>query len=267
LVVVSAKLLDSVVAERELLSKVYKLVEADPEVQALWFMSNTMAVSRLKYNDHGPVHARIAAGAALYLYKLLRQRGVESTLVRDGVVDDEGLAWLVPLLGGLLHDIGNSIHRDMHEKTGALLAKPIIDRVLAKVIPDKYTRVKLRQEVMHAIHCTSYDVECLTIEAGCVKVGDGLDMAEGRARVPYKLGGITIHSVSALSIKRVEITPAEKHPIRIDVYMTERAGLFQVDNVLMPKIISTPLRDYVEVYAIVDGAYLKSYSPMPPGSR
>jgi len=31
-------------------------------------------------------------------------------------------------------------------------------------------------------------------EAGCVKVGDGLDVAERRARVPYKLGGISIHA-------------------------------------------------------------------------
>jgi len=38
-------------------------------------------------------------------------------------------------------------------------------------------------------------------EAGCVKVGDGLDVAEGKARVPYKLDGISIYSVSALSIK------------------------------------------------------------------
>jgi len=112
---------------------------------------------------------------------------------------------------------------------------------------------------MHSIHCTSYDVECLTIEAGCVKVGDGLDMAEGRARVPYKLGGISIHSISALSIKMVEITTSDKRPVRINVYMSEKAGLFQVDNVLMPKLNSTPLKNYVEVYAIVDNTYLKSY--------
>lgn len=259
MVVVGPKLLDSIITGNELLTKVYKLVESDPEIQALWFMANTMAVTRLKYNDHGPVHARIASGAALYLYQLLRKSGVESTLVKDGVVDDEQLTWLVPLLGGLLHDIGNSIHRDLHEKTGALLAKPILDRVLKKVVNDTYTRVKIRQEIMHAIHCTSYDVECLTVEAGCVKVGDGLDMAEGRARVPYRLGEVTIHSVSALSIKKVEVLPSDKRPVRVNIYMLEKAGLFQVENVLMPKLNTTPLKHYVEVYAIVDNTYLKSY--------
>lgn len=259
MVIVNTKLLDEVLGENILLRRAYNLLENDIEVRSLWYMANVMAVNRLKYNDHGPVHAKIAAGAAVYIYKLLRQNGVESTLIKDGVVDREEYAMLVPLIGGLLHDIGNSVHRDLHEKIGAILAKPIIERVLEKIVEDPYTRFKLRQEIMHSIHCTSYDVECLTIEAGCVKVGDGLDMAEGRARVPYKLGGISIHSISALSIKMVEITTSDKRPVRINVYMSEKAGLFQVDNVLMPKLNSTPLKNYVEVYAIVDNTYLKSY--------
>jgi len=112
---------------------------------------------------------------------------------------------------------------------------------------------------MHSIHCTSYDVDCLTVEAGCVKVSDGLDMAEGRARVPYKLGGVSIHSVLALSIKMVEIATSDKRPIRINVHITETADIFQVDHVLMPKLNTTPLRDHVEVYAIVNNTVLKSY--------
>jgi len=140
MVVVSVRLLDEVLSSSRLLKRVYAYLESDPEVQALWFMSNTMAVSRLRYNNHGPVHAKIATGAALYLYKLLRKSGVESTLLRDGVVSSEEYAWLVPLIGSLLHDIGNSEHRDLHEKIGALLAKPIIDKVLEKVIPGAYER-------------------------------------------------------------------------------------------------------------------------------
>ncbi|MEM5822728.1 MAG: HD domain-containing protein [Ignisphaera sp.] len=259
MVVVNAKLLDTLIAESNLLRNIYDQLVSDPEVQSLWFMSNVMAVNRLRYNDHGPVHAKIATGASLYLYKLLRERGVESTLISDGVVDRDEYTYIVPLIGGLLHDIGNSIHRDAHEKTGALLAKPIIDRVLEHFINDKHITTKLRQEVMHAIHCTSYDVDCLTIEAGCVKVGDGLDMAEGRARVPYRLGGVSIHSVSALSISKVEIEPSTRRPIKISIYMTERAGLFQVDNVLMPKVSTTPLKNHVEIYAVIGSSVLKSY--------
>jgi metal-dependent HD superfamily phosphatase/phosphodiesterase len=258
-VIVNAKLLEAILPSNELLFKAYRLIASDFEVQTLWYMSNIMAVNRLKYNDHGPVHAHIVAGTALYLYQLLRSRGVESTLMRDGVVENEAYTWLIPLLGGLLHDIGNSVHRHMHEATGALLAKPIIDRVLEKLIEEPAIRIRIRQEIMHSIHCTSYDVECLTIEAGCVKVADGLDMAEGRARVPYKLGGVTIHSISALSIKKVEITPSDKKPIRVNVYMSERAGIFQVDEVLMPKLNTTPLRTLLEIYILVENNVLKHY--------
>ncbi|MCC6034464.1 MAG: HD domain-containing protein [Desulfurococcaceae archaeon] len=259
MVIVNAKLLEAILPSNELLFKAYRLIASDFEVQTLWYMSNIMAVNRLKYNDHGPVHAHIVAGTALYLYQLLRSRGVESTLMRDGVVENEAYTWLIPLLGGLLHDIGNSVHRHMHEATGALLAKPIIDRVLEKLIEEPAIRIRIRQEIMHSIHCTSYDVECLTIEAGCVKVADGLDMAEGRARVPYKLGGVTIHSVSALSIKKVEIIPSDKKPIRVNVYMSERAGIFQVDEVLMPKLNTTPLRTLLEIYILVENNVLKHY--------
>jgi len=258
-VIVNAKLLEAILPSNELLFKAYRLIASDFEVQTLWYMSNIMAVNRLKYNDHGPVHAHIVAGTALYLYQLLRSRGVESTLMRDGVVENEAYTWLIPLLGGLLHDIGNSVHRHMHEATGALLAKPIIDRVLEKLIEEPAIRIRIRQEIMHSIHCTSYDVECLTIEAGCVKVADGLDMAEGRARVPYRLGGVTIHSISALSIKKVEITPSDKKPIRVNVYMSERAGIFQVDEVLMPKLNTTPLRTLLEIYILVENNVLKHY--------
>lgn len=255
------KLVRALVAGNRLLETAYRELAEDPEVQALWEMANVMAVKRLRYNDHGPVHAQVAAGAALYLYSLLRAKGVESTLLRDGVVDSEEQAWLVPLVGALLHDVGNAVHRDDHERVGALLALPIVDRLLAKVVEDARARVRLRQEILHSIYCTAYDVECLTLEAGCVKVGDGLDMAEGRARVPYSMGSVNIHSVSALSIKSVEIMEGDSHPVKIVINMDETAGVFQLDEVLMPKLLTTPLKKYVEVFAIARDRVLKTYSP------
>ncbi len=259
--VVGKHLLDEVLADKPWLRRAYSIISSDPEVRALWEMSNVMAVKRLLYNDHGPVHARIAAGASLALYELLVEHGVESTLLRDGVVDKREYAWLVPLYGALLHDIGNAIHRDLHEKLGALLARPILDRILPEIIEDRELAVMLRQEIMHSIFCTAYDARCLTVEAGCVSVGDGLDMAEGRARVPYHMGSINIHSVSALSIKRVEITRGDDTPIKINIYMDEMAGVFQVDEVLMPKLKTTPLKDYVEITAISGDREIKTYSP------
>ncbi|MGB9827899.1 MAG: HD domain-containing protein [Thermosphaera sp.] len=259
MVTIGPGLLPELVNTSPLLRKAYEAVVSDPEVPVLWELSNIMAVKRLKYNDHGPVHAHIAAGAALSIFHLLIKKGITPSLIKDGVLNNVEHAMLVPLLAGLLHDIGNSVHRDMHERIGAVLAIPIVDRVLRHIIKDEREVLRLRQEVSHAIYCTSYDVECLTIEAGTVKVGDGLDMAEGRARVPYRLGSVSIHSVSALSIKKVEIEEGVQNPIRVNVYMTEMAGIFQVDEVLVPKIKTTPLRNLIEVHAIIGSEEVKSY--------
>jgi len=261
MVVVNQDLIKKFLEANPLLRKAYEVLASDVEARELWFMSNVMAVKRLKYNDHGPVHAHIAAGASLELYRLISEAGVESTLVKDGVVDDPRHSWIVVLYGALLHDIGNAVHRDLHEKLGSFLAKPIIDRALSKIIDDDALRIRLRQEIMHSIHCTAYDVKCLTVEAGCVAVGDGLDMAEGRARVPYRMGQVNIHSVSALTIKKVDISRGDRTPVKINVYMDELAGVFQVDEVLMPKLRSTPLRDLIEISVIVDGKELKTYTP------
>ncbi len=261
MVVVGPDLLNKFLKTRPILRRAYNALVGDPETRELWYMSNVMAVKRLRYNDHGPVHAHIAAGASLEIYRILREHGIESTLVRDGVISDDELAWIVVLYGALLHDVGNAIHRDLHEKLGSLLAQPLIDRALARVIDDQATRIRLRQEIMHSIHCTAYDASCLTLEAGCVAVGDGLDMAEGRARVPYRMGQVNIHSVSALTIKKVEILEGDKAPVKIVVYMDELAGIFQVDEVLMPKLRTTMLRNYIEISAVVNGKELKTYTP------
>ncbi len=43
----------------------FRLLENDGEAQSHLRMANVMAVKRLTYNDHGPVHARIVADSAL----------------------------------------------------------------------------------------------------------------------------------------------------------------------------------------------------------
>ena len=77
--------------------------------------------------------------------------------------------------------------------------------------------------------------------------GDGADMANGRARIPFFMGKVDIHSVSALSIKAVRIVKGTNKPVRIEVDMTESAGVFQIQNVLGLKIRSSGIQDYIEV--------------------
>jgi len=244
----------------ELLRAAYDFLERDLEVQTLIKMSNIMAVGRLRYNDHGVIHSRIVCGSALELMQILIDAGVKPSTLAYNTARSLDEAKLVVLVAAYLHDIGNSIHRHNHEYVGALLAKDLIDRLLENVLPGaKEYKYMLRHEIMHAIYATESNTKALTVEAGIVKIADGTDMAEGRARIPYKMGKLDMHSVSAIGIKRVEISKGVNSPARIEVHMNDFAGLFQIEAVLRPKILSSGIEKYFEVYALINGNEHKVY--------
>lgn len=248
---VGPTLIDRHLRSNKLLNKAYQLITKDREVTELWKLSNINAVTRLLYNDHGPVHARIAAGSALEIFSLLVTNGVKPTSVEQGTAGNIEEAKLIVMLGALLHDIGNSIHRYQHELVGALLAKDILDRILPKTLGPKHPYLySIRQETLHAIYATAMDVQALTVEAGTVKIADGTDMAEGRARFPYRRGKTDIHALSALSIQKVYISRGRERPIRITVQLSDKAGFFQIERILLPKINTTPISRYFEIQAI-----------------
>lgn len=259
MVVVSPQLIYKHIEGSSLLKLAFNIVEEDDEISELLKMSNTMAVVRLRYNDHGIVHSRIVAGASLELFDLLMSSSITPTSLRDGTAKNVDEAKLVVLLAAYLHDIGNAVHRVNHEFIGALMAKDILDKVLPRLGFIGRKCYILRQEVMHIIYATEYNVNCLTTECGIVKISDGLDMAEGRARIPYRLGKLDIHALSALSIKKVEIEPGIERPIKIVVYMDEHAGVFQLDEVLIPKIRASGLGDYIEIYISTPTRYTKFF--------
>ncbi|MCD6324749.1 HD domain-containing protein, partial [Candidatus Bathyarchaeota archaeon] len=115
------------------LRKVFNFLENDVETQTYLQMANVMAVERLRYNDHGPVHSRITSGSALEIFEILSRRFTPTT-VRDGVCGLED-AKVAVLCGAYLHDIGNAIHRDAHHMHGCIIASPILDRLLSKIYP------------------------------------------------------------------------------------------------------------------------------------
>jgi metal-dependent HD superfamily phosphatase/phosphodiesterase len=51
----------------------------------------------------------------------------------------------------------------------------------------------------------------------------------------------------------------EEKPIRIIVEMTESVGFFQIEEVLFPKILSNPVKPYIELYGRVTGEDLRRY--------
>ena len=76
----------------------------------------------------------------------------------------------------------------------------------------------------------------LTLEAGIVRVADALDMEQGRSRIPFERGRVSIHSLSAAAIEDVVIEDGETRPIRIEILMNNSSGIFQVDEVLKAKL-------------------------------
>jgi metal-dependent HD superfamily phosphatase/phosphodiesterase len=243
-----------------LLRSAFRILEDDDEVMEMLKISNIMAVSRLRYNDHGVTHAKIVAGTALELLDILMNSKITPTTLRDGTAKSIDEAKLVVLFASYFHDIGNAVHRANHEFIGALLAKDILNRLLPKIGITDRKLIALRQEIMHTIYATEYNVKCLTIECGVVKVGDGLDMAEGRARVPYKLGKLDMHALSAISIKKVEVEAGDSgRPIKIVVYMDEYAGVFQLEEVLIPKIRTSGIGNYIVVYIHTPKRFEKFY--------
>ncbi|MFP3950872.1 MAG: phosphohydrolase [Candidatus Bathyarchaeia archaeon] len=238
--------------------RIFQLMESDMQIQTYLRMSNSMVVDRMNYNDHGPVHARICSGAALEVFRLLTNN-IEPTTVTLGVTDLEG-AKIVVLCGSYLHDLGNSIHRDLHHIHSCYLASPILDHLIGQVYRDDLDQAhRIKCEVLHAIYSHDEGVSCLSVEAGAAKVADGTDMAEGRARIPYRSGRTDIHSISATAIEKVELKPGKERAVKIIVHMSNPAGIFQIQEVLARKISTSGIQEHVEVVARVDGEEMRTF--------
>jgi metal-dependent HD superfamily phosphatase/phosphodiesterase len=226
-------------------------INASQTIQAYWEASNITAIGRLRINDHGPVHIKIMTNIALKLLRLLADAEVTPSIVADYALEPAD-AEVVVVLASCLHDVGHAIHRRDHEELSVVLAAPLIDGFLAGLY-DERTATLLKAETLHAVLTHQRDIPPLTLEAGVVKVADALDMEAGRARIPFTTGGPTIHSVSAMAIRKVRLSAGEKKPIRIAIEMTNSAGIYQLDNLLREKLKNSTLAPYVEVIAEIAG--------------
>jgi len=90
----------------------FKDVVKDPEVVVLVAEADRQ-LAVLGYTEHGPRHARLVAKNARAILVALEA--------------DERAAELAAI-AGYLHDIGNVVSRDKHERTSALLARDILVR-------------------------------------------------------------------------------------------------------------------------------------------
>jgi uncharacterized protein len=234
------------------LKHVIDKVKEDVKLQSYWKCANVMAIDRMGYTDHGPTHVKIVANLALKLMRILMDLQVKPSIVRCYGMKNED-AEVVVVLGSIFHDLGMVVTRHDHEKYSVLLALEFIERCLSSIY-SKEERAIITSEVMHAIVSHEQPNEPLTVEAGIVSIADALDMEAGRARIPFEAGKVDIHAVSALSIEKVEVIEGRKKHITIKITMSNSAGVFQIDELLKPRIESSGLQEYFHVVAEITGA-------------
>ncbi|MFN8471719.1 MAG: HD domain-containing protein [Anaerolineae bacterium] len=233
------------------LKAVVDRVNADPELFALWHVANINAVKRLGMSDHGPVHVQLIANIALKLLRTIMAYGGVPNIVSDYDMTSDD-AEVIVVLAALLHDVGMSIHRNDHEHFSLFIASDKLKSLLEGIYP-AFQGTVVRSETLHAIIGHRSKGKPLTLEAGVVRVADALDMAKGRSRIPFEAGQINIHSLSAAAVEQVSIEPGETKPIRIEIVMSNSAGIFQVDELLKDKLRGSGIEQYVEVEAHVEG--------------
>ena len=243
--------------------RMMKQLLENEEIKAIQDYANTVSITRLGLNDHGPVHMRTVCHNALKMLSILHDAGVETSLQKEhaGSFADSVVAVMI---AAFLHDAGMTIGRKDHELYAGIISYQMITDVLQKSLPeDTMRRTIIRSMAMEGIlgHMATRPIH--SIEAGLILIADGCDMTKGRARIaleiPTKPSEGDIHKYSANSIEKVHITQGTEHPIKIEVLMKSEVGLFQVEGVLMPKIQSSPSKHLVELYACVEVQETKRY--------
>jgi metal-dependent HD superfamily phosphatase/phosphodiesterase len=243
------KTVSGLLVNRPKARKMWTLLREDAETKADWDMANYIAVAKLKYNDHGEIHAKIVAANALKMLKLLLDNGVPTSVMKEKAGDEDDVH-LIVLAGALLHDIGNQVHRENHNVSGVYLALPVLNRLLPKIYKDEEIMYEIRGHILHCIYSHEFEILDLTEESALVGIADGTDMTKGRGRLAFDKGNVNIHTVSALSIEKVEIKQGEDVPVRILIYLNNSAGVFQIQETLGKKIVGGPLEDYCEIIAV-----------------
>jgi metal-dependent HD superfamily phosphatase/phosphodiesterase len=245
----SVKTLQEGLADCPKALKLFQLLSSDPELKTLLNLANFIAVRKLGYNDHGPIHAKIVAANGITILKIILASDKVELDSMSGLGLSEDDAHLIVMAGCLLHDIGNAVHRLEHEEFSVMYGKSILDRLLPELYPDISQRTAITQQILHTLYAHDEGQNALTIEAAIVVIADGCDITKGRGRLSYDLGKHDIHSISALSIESVDILKGKEKMIDIHVKMSNSAGIYQLQETLGKKVAVSPLKDHIEIVA------------------
>jgi metal-dependent HD superfamily phosphatase/phosphodiesterase len=236
-------------------------VNDDDQVKAWWHVSAVNATRRLGMSDHSWVHIQIVLNIGLRLARLLFRRGVTPSVVADYAMSERD-AEVVVAAACLMHCVGMSIHRDDHERYSLFLTADKLGSLLSDAYEEPERSI-IVAEALHAIigHRREGGTP-FTVEAGIVRVADALDMARGRSRVPFEAGHQNIHSLSAYAIEEVKISPGRDRAVRVEIAMSNSAGIFQVDELLATKLRGSGLEEHVEVIARIEAEHEQRLIPV-----
>jgi metal-dependent HD superfamily phosphatase/phosphodiesterase len=241
------------------LEALLEAANSDPRLKAWWYAAQVNA-DRLGMSDHSWIHVQIVVNIALRIFRLLHRRGLEPAIVTDYGMGPQD-AEVVIAAGCLFHDAGMAIHRMDHEAYSLFLAADSLPQLLEECY-DEPERSIITAEALHAIIGHRRRGEPITFEAGVVRVADALDMAEGRSRVPFSSRRPNIHSLSAAAIAGVKIEPGREKAVRVEIDMTNSAGIFQVDELLATKLRGSGVEDQIEVVARIEAEHEKRLVPV-----
>jgi metal-dependent HD superfamily phosphatase/phosphodiesterase len=242
------------------LERLIDAVNADEQVKAWWHVSAVNATRRLGMSDHSWIHIQIVLNVALRLSRLLFRKGVVPNVVADYGMSERD-AEVVIAAGALFHDTGMTIHRADHEAYSLFLTADKLGSLLVDAY-DEPERSIIVAEALHAIIGHRRRGEPFTIEAGIVRVADALDMARGRSRVPFEAGHQNIHSLSAYAIEEVKIVSGKDRAVRVEIAMSNSAGIFQVDELLATKLRGSGLEQHIEVIARIEAEHERRLVPV-----
>jgi metal-dependent HD superfamily phosphatase/phosphodiesterase len=236
----------------------------DEEIHTYQELANTVSIKRLGFNDHGPVHMRKVAINAMRMFNLLMEAGIRPSLVNEDI-GTETDSRIAVLLAAFLHDIGMSIGRQSHEMSSFILANPLMERVLKCIFPDEAARwIAIKTVALEGImgHMTHHAIH--TLEAGIILICGRLRHGKG-TRAHFRLllnqqsRGGDINKYSSASVERVTIEKGGEKPLKITVEMSASVGFFQVEEVLISKIMASTVKKHIELYAFVSGRDVKRY--------
>ncbi|MDD1723893.1 MAG: hypothetical protein LUQ07_02045 [Methanospirillum sp.] len=233
----------------------WDILTKESEIPVIWDMAEYITTEKLRMNDHGRTHALVTAASSLRILELLQSSGIVPDVVKTGIGDPDD-ASLIVLLSSLCHDIGNSIHRTCHLHHSLILVQPILDRILPAIYDNPYTSMQVRLFILSSINSHHGDPSPLTVEGSIVSIGDASDMAKGRADHSRDITKASIHAISTLSVDRVDITKGVTKPVEIQISLSHIAGMYQIQETLIPKIKAGTISSYVSVYIPVQHQYV-----------